>query len=111
MAIRQTAAGVIAMCGAWRSATAAPPPKASAILDAQLAAIKASDEAALAGTFSKDAIVLVPDPRPVQAETTGLRESIARLSPHGSLRSIKVTKIVANANASAVWFSAECTIK
>lgn len=109
--IRTTVVVLFAMSGAWHVANAAPVAKANAIFDAQVAAIKANDEAALAGTFSKDAIVLVPDPRSAQAETTGLREAIARLSPHGSLRGIAVTKIVANTNASAVWWSAECTIK
>ena len=84
--------------------------KAKATLDAQIAAIKSVDAAALAGTFASDAIVLVPDPRLAQAETTGLREAIARLNPHSTLRGISVTKIVANANESAVWWSAECTI-
>jgi len=85
--------------------------KAKAILDAQLAAIRSNDAAALAATFSSDAIVLVPDPRLAQAETTGLREAIAQLNPHSTLHGISVTKLVANANDSAVWWSAECTIK
>jgi len=111
MSIRTTVVVLFALCGGWRVANAAPAPKANTIFDAQLAAIKANDEAALAGTFSKDAVVLVPDPRSAQAENTGLRWAIARLSPHGSLRGITVTKIVTSANASAVWWSAECTIK
>jgi len=122
MVIRTTLALLlIVACGTSTDAKGTPtagsakPPaadssRAKAILDAQIAAIKSGDEAALTGTFSSDAIVLVPDPRSAQAKTTGLREAIARLAPGEALKSFTVTKVVANANASAVWWSAECSV-
>jgi len=84
--------------------------RASTILTSQLAAIRNGNDPDLVATFSSDAIVLVPDPRAARGETTGLREAIARLSPHATLKKISATKVVANANASAVWWSAECSI-
>ena len=84
--------------------------RATTIMNAQIAAIQDKEAAALADTFSADAIVLVPDPRLAHAETTGLREAIARLSPHDTLHGIKIIKLVANANATAVWWSAELSI-
>jgi hypothetical protein len=84
--------------------------RATTIMNAQVAAINTGEEAKLVDTFSDDAVVLVPDPRAAHGETTGLPQAIARLAPHDSLKSIKVDKLVAGANAGAVWWSAELTV-
>src|SRR5262249_17362876 len=84
--------------------------RATTIMNAQLAAIKDEQEPALVETFAPDAIVLVPDPRSAHAATTGMRAAIARLTPHSTLRDIKIGKLMAGANASAVWWSAECVV-
>jgi len=91
------------------SATVADPntERATTIINAQLDALKNAREPALVDTFAKDAVVLVPTPRLAHGETTGLPAAIARLAPHDTLKSATVSKLVADSNASAVWWSAE----
>jgi len=84
--------------------------RATTIMNAQLGALKNSQESALVDTFAKDAVVLVPTPRLAHGETTGLPAAIARLSPHDTLKSATVTKLVAGSTASAVWWSAEVNL-
>lgn len=84
--------------------------RATAIMNAQLGALKNAKEAALVDTFAKDAVVLVPTPRLAHGETTGLPAAIARLSPHDTLKSATVTKLVSGSSASAVWWSAEVNL-
>lgn len=84
--------------------------RATAIMNAQLGALKNAKEAALVDTFAKDAVVLVPTPRLAHGETTGLPAAIAQLSPHDTLKTATVTKLVAGSSASAVWWSAEVNL-
>ena len=96
------------------SSTAPAPPtadrtRATTILKAQVASLRSGD-AALVASFAADAVVLVPDARAAHGETTGLREAIARLGPHDTLKDIRLGKVVADATPAAVWWSAELTM-
>lgn len=86
-------------------ATPTPEQRAKTLLDIQAKAIDAGDQAALDATLTSDVIALVPDPRAVVAHHD--IDAIRRTSPHESLNSAKVDKIVAGGDANAVWISAE----
>lgn len=83
--------------------------RATTVLNAQVASLRSGD-AALVDSFAADAVVLVPDARAAHGETTGLRDAIARLNPHDTLKDVKVARLVAGGNASAVWWSAELQV-
>jgi hypothetical protein len=88
---------------------ATPEGRAKSVLAAQIAALQAGDDSIIK-TFSGDAVVLVPGPREAKTPDRGLREAIARLSPHFSLKKIAIVKLVAGGNVDAVWFSGELAI-
>lgn len=96
----------LALVAVTTVAHAAPSPseRAKALLEAQAKAIDHADGDAFRATFAADAILLAPIPRGV-AETD--LATVRRTSPHESLNSAKVTKLVAGGDANAVWISAE----
>ena len=83
--------------------------RATDILRAQVASLRNGDDAFVA-SFAADAVVLVPDARAAHGDTTGLREAIARLNPHDTLKDVKIVKVIAGSSPSAVWWSAELTL-
>jgi ketosteroid isomerase-like protein len=83
--------------------------RARAILDAQVASIVAND-AALVGSFTPDAVVLVPDARLAKGETTGLREAITRLEPGARLKGLTVGTFSGGGDDGALWWSAELAV-
>lgn len=85
-----------------------PQQRAKALLDIQAKAINDNDQAALDATLMHDVIVLVPNPRPIVANAD--IAAIRRTSPHESLNSAKVVKVVAGGDANAVWLSAELVL-
>lgn len=102
----------VIVVGAGSGSAKAPPAdadvsRATTIMNAQLGALRNAQEAALVDTFTPDAVVLVPGPRLAHGETTGLRAAIARLTPHDTLKTATVTKLVAGSTPSAVWWAAE----
>ncbi len=85
-----------------------PQQRARALIDLQAKAIDDRNEEVLYATFTQDAVILVPDPRPM---TRGDQiDAIRRTSPHESLNSAKVGKLVAGGDANAVWLDAELAI-
>ncbi len=100
---------LIAALGA-ETARADPTPqqRAKALIDLQAKAIDDRNEEVLYATFTQDAVILVPDPRPM---TRGEQiDAIRRTSPHESLNSAKVTKLVAGGDPNAIWLDAELVI-
>jgi len=113
---------VVFACSKAPDASGAPTPKpdkatsgdssrATTIMNAQISAIQDGDEAKVVDTFSADAVVLVPAARSAHAPSASLLTSIGGMDPAGeSMKTIKVDKLVAGANAGAVWWSAELTV-
>src|SRR5450432_3051325 len=92
-------------------ATSGDSTRATTIMNAQISAIQDGEEAKLVDTFSADAVVRVPAARSAHAPSASLLTSIGGMDPAGeSMKTIKVDKLVAGANAGAVWWSAELTV-
>lgn len=97
---------VIATSAAHAGVT--PQQRAKALLDVQAKAINDNDQAPLDATLAPDVIALVPEPRAIVANAD--IAAIRRTSPHESLNSVRVGKIVAGGDANAVWVSAELVL-
>ena len=100
--------GMVVFAASAAHAEPTPQQRAKTLIDLQAKAIDDRDEATLYATFTKDAVILVPDPRPM---TRGDQiDAIRRTNPHESLNSAKVKKRVAGGDANAVWLDAELAI-
>ncbi len=100
----------IAMLLGVNAARAEPTPqqRARALIDLQAKAIDDRNEDVLYATFTQDAVILVPDPRPMSRGDQ--IDAIRRTSPHESLNSAKVGKFVAGGDANAIWLDAELAV-
>ena len=80
--------------------------RAKTIFDAQLASLrKGGDNDGFLATFADDAVVLVPDARPVKDKQLALHDAIDYVADGDSAKVVVGTMAVGG-NASAVWFNA-----
>ena len=110
----------IVLVGCWTSTVPAPPhpapspprpeavrTRARQLFDAQLAAARAGDAAALRGTFADDAVVLAH--RDLAAKDIGPRDWLS-LVPSMQVDDVTAVTFEANGNDSAVWLAAQVTL-
>ena len=104
-----SAVAVVAPDAAAKPATDVTP-RAKQLADAQITALHGLDQAALSGTFSKDAVILASGAGHETSDDM-LAQTFAQLSPHDTLKDVSASGLVAGGNDDAVWWFENVTIE
>ena len=102
---------VIAACHGMREAHGGPTDPATrgkTLIDAEVASLKSGNAKALFALFDPDAVLLAATPKKVSGDE--LIANLGDLTPHGTIKAVKVVKLVAGGDDKVVWVMADLAI-